>query len=133
MTTPGGTLERDHRLAEPATALEQDVLGAVDELEFEDPLDERTIDLFGVVPVEAVLGLAGAKAGEPCPASEVDCDPRPLLEISELLEGLGGAEVALVDMGEECGELRVVDAKPEPAKPLAEVVVTHRRTPGRAE
>ena len=59
---------RDHRLAEAGPALEQDVLAAVDELELDETLDERAIDLLGVVPVEAIEGLERSEAGEARPA-----------------------------------------------------------------
>ena len=64
---------------------------------------------------------------------EIDRDAGALLEVDELLDGLGGAEATLVDVGEERGERVATDAKAEPAQPLGEVVVaTHRTPPGRA-
>src|SRR5689334_18256061 len=92
---------RDHRLAKAAATLEQDVLAAVDELELDEALDERAIDLLGVRPVEAVEGLERAEARGPSPSSKVDRDAGSLLEIGELFERLRGAEAALVHVGEK--------------------------------
>ena len=47
----------DGGLAEAAAALEQDVLAAAEEVEREEPLNECTVELLGMAPVEAVEGL----------------------------------------------------------------------------
>jgi hypothetical protein len=55
-------------------------------------------------PVEAVDGLERAEAGESGATREIHRDARSLLEIGELLEGLGGTDATLVDVGQERSE-----------------------------
>lgn len=124
---------REQGLAEAAAALEQDILATVDEVELEEALEEGAVDLLGVVPVEAVEGLERAEAGGAGSAREIDRDARSLFEVNELLEGLGGAEAALVHMREEGGEGLRAHAETDATQALGEVCVTHRRTPGHGE
>ena len=64
-------------------------------------------------PVEAVDGLERSETREPRATREIDGDAGSLLEIRELLEGLGGTDAALVDMREERGEGVATDARRE--------------------
>ncbi len=50
---------RDHRLAEAGAPFEQDVLTAVDELELDETLDERPIDLLGAT-IRGMRSVSGA-------------------------------------------------------------------------
>src|SRR5690606_11151167 len=95
---------RDHGLADAGRALEQDVFATLDELELEEAVDEAAIDFLGMAPVEAVEGLERAEAREPRAAGEIDRIAAALLEVDELLDGLGGPEAALVGVGQERGE-----------------------------
>ena len=124
---------RNHGLAEAGATLEQYVFSAVDEAEVDEALDEWAIDLLGVSPVEAVDRLERSETREPRAAREIHGNPGSLLEIDELLDRLGRANAALVDVREECSEGLATDAKAEAAEPLGEIVATHRRPPGRVE
>jgi hypothetical protein len=100
---------RNHRLAESGSAFEQNVLATVDELELDEALDDRAIDLLRVRPIEAVNGLERAEAREPRTTRKIYRNARPLLEIGELLERLRRANSALVDVRQKRGECVAAD------------------------
>jgi hypothetical protein len=62
-------------------------------------------------PVETVEGLERSEARGSRTAGEIDSNACALLEIGELLKGLGGANAALVDVREERGERVASDAQ----------------------
>jgi hypothetical protein len=106
----------DERLAEAAAALEQDVLAAVDEVELDEALDECPVDLLWVLPLEAVEGLERAQAGKPCPPGEVDGDAGALLEVGELLEGLGGPRRLLWTWVRNAASASCLTRRPRPRR-----------------
>lgn len=129
----GGEAEAagERGLADPRWATQEHVVAVVGEVEGEEVLDENTVDVARVRPVESVDGLGGSEGGELGAAQEIALLADTALEGDKLLEGLLRPETALGGMGEERREGVVGEAQAECAKGVEEVIVWHRIAPGR--
>src|SRR6266498_5431912 len=114
----GGVAEvlREHGLAHAGLAAQEHVLATADEVEGGEAFDELAVDLARVCPVEAVERLEGAEVGGAGAAREVGGLPGAALERDERLDGLGGAEVVVVRVGQEGCQGVAPGAKPELGK-----------------
>ena len=115
-----GDVLGDHGLAESVGRDQDDVTGAVEEIESERGFDRGAVDLLGPVPVVVGNGFESAEVTSGEAALEALLRAVVHLERGDVLEELGGAPALLGGERDDVVEVRGEVAKADVAEQLGE-------------